>query len=206
MLIHKLEGNSRGRGREVIGLIGTHHGVGVTYTGLMLTFYMGEECGNKTAFLESNNHKDMRLIQNAYEWTEAENNSFSFHRITCYKEVKSESISEISGENYECIILDFGTDLLGNLEEFLRCSTKIVVGGSSEWDIQKLISFIGASKAYKGSDSWLYFIPRSSDKAIARIRNEMKRKIWAVPTMEEAVLPSNLSNHFFNNIFKNKSY
>ena len=74
------------------------------------------------------------------------------------------------------MILDFGTDIEGNREEFLRCSTKIVIGGSSEWDIQKLISFMQAAKAYKGSDSWVYFIPRASDKVITRIRKEVNRK------------------------------
>ena len=202
MLISKLERKVQGRGREVIGLIGTHRGVGVTYTGLMLAFYMGEEIGIKTAFLECNKHQDMRLIQKAYEWSEEEESFFSFHLITCYKEVTTKHISGISGEDYECLILDFGTDWEGNREEFLRCSTKIVVGGRSEWDIQKLERFAKVADASKGNDSWLYFIPRASDKTVIRIRNEVKHKVWAVPVTEEPVLPTNSSNQFFGNLFR----
>jgi hypothetical protein len=200
MLFNKIINNSCGKGREVIGLIGTHHGCGVTYTGLMLAFYMGEELGKRTAFLECNDHDDMRLIQDAYDWTE-EDSFFSFHQITCYSRVKPKCISEIFGEGYECLILDFGTDFTESKEEFLRCSTKIVVGGRSEWDIPKLVSFTEDSEVIRGSDSWLYFIPQSNEKTAERISKEIKRKVWMVPYVEEPTLTSRISNRFFGKHF-----
>jgi len=202
MLFHKIMNGPFGGGREVIGLIGTHHGVGVTHTGLMLAFYLGEELGKKTAFLECNNHHDMMLIQEAYDWNEEGDGSFSFHQITCFKEVTSNRIINIFGEAYDCLILDFGTDFLSNREEFLRCSTKIVVGGSSEWDIQKLSRFTEATKVIHGSASWKYFIPQADDKKVTRISNELQRKVWSVPRTEEPTLPSYTSCRFFSRLFQ----
>ncbi|MDD3173411.1 MAG: hypothetical protein PHF63_07095 [Herbinix sp.] len=201
ILFNKLEASRLGLGREVIGLIGTHHGAGVTHTGLMLAFYMGEVLGKKTAYLECNEHHDMIRIQKAYEWSREDEFSFSFHLITCYSEVTPRRISEIFGEDYECIILDFGIDFTTNRDEFLRCSTKIVVGGRSEWDQQKLVQFSEVTEAIRGSDSWLYFIPQVNDKTITKIKNEVTRRVWRVPLAEEPTIPSRDTNRFFSRIF-----
>lgn len=202
ILFKKIAKEKGGTGRETIGLIGTHHGVGVTHTGLMLAFYMGEELGKRTAILECNGHHDMSRIQNAYEWSVEEAFSFTFQRITCYKEVTRNRIATIFGEDYECIILDFGTDLITNKEEFLRCHTKIVIGGRSEWDKQKLCDFVKASETIRGSDTWQYFIPQVSDQTKEKIKNEVKRKVWAVPCNEEPTLPSRSTDQFFDKVFR----
>ena len=201
MLLGKVMETRYGRAREVIGLIGTHHGTGVTHTGLMLAFFMGEEIGKKTAFIECNEHHDLQLIQNAYEWGVERDAFFSYHLITCFKGANAKRISDIYGEDYECIIFDFGTDLEANKGEFLRCQTKVVVGGRSEWDLQKLVRFKKASEAIRGSDAWLYFIPQANEKRVLKLSKEIDRKVWAVPVTEEPTLPSHLTNRFFGRIF-----
>lgn len=201
ILFNMLEGKHKNSGREIIGMVGTRPGAGVTYTGLMLAFYMGEELGKKTAFLECNQHQDMELIQNSYEWSEEHTDSFSFGRITCYKEVGKNHLIDIFAEDYECFILDFGSDFGMNRNEYLRCGTKIVISGSSEWDIRKLMEFSFATENIRGSKSWLYFIPRVNEKTIARLSNEVKRKVWAVPFTEEPTMPSRDTNRLFKEIF-----
>jgi hypothetical protein len=201
MLFEKINGMHQCMGREVIGLIGTHHGAGVTHTGLMLAFYMGTELGKKTAFLECNMHLDMQYLQKAYDWSIETKDSFSFHRTTCYKEVSAGKVAEIMGADYECIIMDFGIDFLSGRDEFLRCSTKIVIGGDSEWDIPKLLKFSDMTKEISGSENWLYFIPRANNKTITKLRNEATLSVWAVPTNDEPVVPSQDTNRFFRRLF-----
>jgi hypothetical protein len=201
ILLKRITKNRQGAKREVIGLIGTHHGVGVTYTGLMLAFYMGEELGKKTAFLECNRHHDMALIQNAYDWSSEDALSCSFHRISCYKEVRKSNIAEILSHDYECIIMDFGIDITENKVELLRCNTKIVISGRSLWDLQKLNQFSDTVKSIRGSDNWLYFIPQTNDKTVMKISSDTGYKLYAVPTNEEPTLPSYSINCFFNSIF-----
>jgi len=201
MLYHKLMEKGRVGAREVIGLIGTHHGVGVTHTALMLAFHMGENLGKKTALLECNKHHDMNLIREAYEWSKAETLSFTFRQITCFQEVTTERIPVILGEDYECLILDFGDDLTTNRDEFLRCTTKIVVGGRSEWDLAKLIQFAKISESLRGSDTWLYYIPQTEDNKAIKISNLINRRVWAVPRMEDPTRPSHISYRFFRQFF-----
>ena len=202
MLLKKIAGKNFGKGREVIGLIGTHHGVGVTHTALLLAFYMCEGLGKKTALLECNEHYDMTLIQKVYEWSLSEENSFSFHQITCYPEVGPNRIAQLLGGDYDCFILDFGTDRMANKDEFLRCGTKIVVGGQSEWDRLKLHHFVKASETIRGSDAWLYLIPQANDKTVLKIRKEINCKVLSVPFNQEPTIPSYNTNRFFGELFR----
>jgi tRNA(Met) C34 N-acetyltransferase TmcA len=201
MLLSKMSTGKRGRFREVIGLIGTHHGVGVTHTGLLLAFYFGEELGKKTALIECNGHRDMQRIEQAYEWGNEEDNTFSFRQITCYKEVKPDQIPQILGEDYEYVILDFGTDLTSNREELLRCSTKIVVGGQSEWDILKLKEFIRIAEVIRGSEHWICYLVRAKEQTIQRLKKDLKQRIWAVPDIKEPTCISHNVRHFLKQCF-----
>lgn len=187
--------------KEIIGLIGTHPGVGVTYTGLMLAFYMGEECGKQTAYLECNDHQDMIAIYSSYQWKKEEEDSFFFHRVTCYPQVTSDQIPAIMNEDYDCIIIDFGCDYQSSKEELLRCHKKIVIGGRASWEGVSLLNFWDETKALPGGLSWQYFIPQASNKLIKEVKKEVKREISAVPFIEEPVLPSKVINQFFQRIF-----
>lgn len=200
ILLKKMIREQKGKRREVIGLIGTHHGVGVTHTGLMLAFCLGEELGKKTALVECNHHHDFSLIQNAYEWNREDKNSFSFHQITCYKDLPIESLGKIFGDDYECIIIDFGTDFTIIREEFIRCGIKIVVGGRSEWDRQKLIHFAAASKEIQGSSTWLYFIPQANNQTLSKVKDEVRGRVYAVPLSEEPTRPSHKTTQLFNEL------
>lgn len=201
MLLHKIIGKSMRQTREVIGIIGTHHGVGATYTAMMLAFFMGEERGRKTAFLEYNEHHDMSIIQSCYEWSEEDKDSFSFHNITCYKEVTRSKLMEVFGQSYDCIIIDFGTNFLDNKEELLRCSTKIIVGGRSEWDHQKLLRFLQRTGRISCDEQWLYFIPQANEKSIYYIKSLIQKHVWALPTSENPTEPSRHICRLFHHLF-----
>jgi hypothetical protein len=202
ILLKKLARESRGKFREVIGLIGTHAGTGVTHTGLMLAFYLGEELGRKTAFLECNDHKDMNLIQKAYEWSNEEETSFCFRNITCFKNVLPSRVADILGENYEFVVIDFGTDLKGNREEFLRCSTKAVVGGHSEWDVLKLLWFIKGCETIRGGETWTYLIPQAGEKLVTRLKKETRCRICAVPYVEDPTHSNRSTKQLFKEMLR----
>ncbi len=200
ILLKKLIHKNSGRVREVIGLIGTHRGVGVTHTGLMLAFYMGGELGRKTAFLECNHHRDMECIQNAYEWDRETEDSFSYGQLTCYKGVQSKQIVDIYSEDFDCIIMDLGTDYLGNREEFIRCTLKIVVGGPSEWDFPKLLHFEESLDIGPDSNSWLFLIPLATQERAKKIRKELQQRVWSVPFIEDPTVPYITANQLFRRI------
>ncbi|NLK28308.1 MAG: hypothetical protein GX306_08210 [Clostridiales bacterium] len=189
MLLNKLKNRKYGT-RQSIGLIGTHRGVGVTYTAFMLAFYLGEEMGKRTAFVECNRHHDMERIQSAYEWSREDTSSFSFHQITCYKEVMSEGIAEIYNKNYESLIFDFGTDFGTNWNEFLRCNIKIIVGGMAQWNQKKLIELAAYYKDFNDRETWLYLIPCADSKVTSSLKKIIVGKIHTIPFEKDPTKPS----------------
>ncbi|HKL79741.1 MAG TPA: hypothetical protein VJ888_04815 [Mobilitalea sp.] len=195
ILLSKVLANRKSITRKVIGLIGAHQGAGVTYTGIMLAFYMAEEMGRKTALLECNNSHDLDLFENAYEWSSEDTSTYSFGGITCFKSVSDYQIAEILSENYDCIILDFGSDLMRNREEFLRCTTKLVIGGHAWWNRQKTIRFIGTIKSIRGNDTWHYLIPFAGRRELSSMKKELGRPFNAVPYETD---PTRLSKETIN--------
>jgi len=187
--------------RQVIGMIGTHHGAGVTHTGLMLAFYMGEELGKKTAYVECNHNHDMGLLQASYEWNEADEFSFTFHRITCYKDMGPNRIPEILSDDYECVIIDFGMDFAGNREEFLRCGRKVILTGQAEWELRKLESFLQTLHLIHGSDAWIHLVSCINGKALTKLRTKLGNNIYAVPFNPNPILPSSNTCRLFDELF-----
>ncbi len=202
ILLRKLAMDGGSKVREVIGLIGSRAGSGVTYTGMMLAFYLGNELGRKTAFIECSGHRDFDLIQKSYEWSCEESATFRFRNITYYKNMSTEVIADILGEDYEYVIIDFGYDFSDNREEFLRCSLKAVIAGRSEWDIIKLFSFISRHVTIRGSDTWHYLIPQADDRMITRLKKETHRKIWAIPFTEDPTRPNRSTKQFIKELLR----
>ncbi len=202
MLLKRLTMEGKAKVHEVIGLVGTRGGVGVTYTGMMLAFYLGNELGIKTAFIECNNHGDLGLIQKAYEWSCENNADFRFRNIPFYKNMSSERIADILGEDYEYVIIDFGCELSANLKEFIRCSMKAVVAGRSEWDILKLFSFFGRYGVIRGSDTWYYLIPQADDKMLKKLKDETHCRIRGIPFTEEPTRPNRSTKQFFEELLR----
>lgn len=134
MLLKRLLESTKYEDKKVIGLIGVSRGAGVTYTGMLLSYYFAIEKRIKTAFLECNNHMDFERLQYVYEWNKEEEKSFSLDRITYYKQVSRVELGEILSDDYGCYIMDFGTDFISWKEELVRCGTKIIIGDQAIWN------------------------------------------------------------------------
>ncbi|HHU73237.1 MAG TPA: hypothetical protein GXZ28_01230 [Clostridiales bacterium] len=199
ILITNIE-KKRSLPRQTIGILGSHPGAGVTHIGMLLSFYLGERMGLKTAFLECNNHNHMDLIETAYHWRKIDELSFSFHNITCYKNVNKQRILEISSGDYESIIMDFGTDWRGNQEEFLRSGTKIVVGGQAPWCKERLVDFIHSVQDLWGNDRWNFLVPYAHPQLIRSLRKEVSKKVYSVPFEQDPTYVSKETSLLFNKI------
>ena len=196
MLYHNILG--RGHHREVIGLIGAHPGAGVTFTGLLLAFYLGEEPGRRTAYLECSGHQDFGLLQQAYQWSREDELSFSFGNISFHRDVSTDRIPSLLGENYDYVIVDFGNDLNTKREEFLRCNRKLVLGGWTEWNLRKLEYFISSVHAIKGNEAWSYLVPFAGRKSIQSMQKEFNRKFYSVSLENDPMEPSKETKKLFH--------
>lgn len=201
MLLRKLLASTCHIDKKTIGLVGINHGVGVTYTGMLLANYFGIEKRNKTAYLECNNHMDFSRLQEAYEWCKEDNDSFGLDRITYYKQVSKERIPEILSDDYDCCILDFGTDYIACMDEFIRCGNKIIIGDNAIWNQGRMASFLQAMEDIKGSKQWIYMIPYARCGLIKRLSNETNRRFLRIPYEPEPALLSKETHRLFYNLF-----
>lgn len=201
MLLKKLSKNASYREKITIGLIGINRGVGVTYTGMLLASYFGVEKGIKTAYLECNNHNDFTLLEEAYEWSSENDKSFSLDRITYYKQVTINCIPEILANDYDCYILDFGTDFTGYMDEFMRCSSKIIIGDYAIWNWSRVVLFAKAMEGIKGSHNWIYLIPDAKARFVKLMAKEIKRYCFSIPNEPDPTVLSKETHRLFHSLF-----
>jgi hypothetical protein len=184
ILRKKLSRLEEQKGKLIIGIIGTHKGAGVTHLSILLSNYFGEWEGRKTALLECGHQKEMQYLQYSFygrNKEEEEKETFQVHRVTFYKNVKEQAVAEIVGEDYDCVILDLGTDFVKSKSEFLRCDKKIIVSSFSTWKKSELERFINNTSQYKNSNQWMYAIPFGQAKDIKQEGKEFHREMYRVP-------------------------
>ena len=200
MLLDKIQSN-RKLTKKVIGIVGTHHGVGSTFTALMIAFYMGDILGCKTALIECHQSQDMNLIQKSYQWRSETSSSFSFQEVTCYKNITYDMLSELLCKDYDCFILDFGIDEPFDRLEWLRCDYKFVLAGRTDWEQLKLLTFFENDRVEDGNLPWTYLIPCADQSTISSLRRMSKRNIYAIAFEENPILPSKYAIKLFQKLF-----
>jgi hypothetical protein len=174
-LLRSIYGLGEQSNRKMIGLIGTHSGVGVTHTGLLLAGFLGNVLGRKTALVEMNTHKDFERIEEAYYGKEeVTSRLFKINHVFYYKNAKQWETTDILNEYYEYIIFDFGSEMNKNQNEFLRCDKKIVISSLSDWKRNDLVQFIQNNQDRKGYSSWMYLFVFGQKRDLLDLRREVK--------------------------------
>ena len=184
MLLEKVARNHSAYGKKTIGIVGTHPGVGVTYTGIMISFFAGDELGRSAAYLECNSNRDMERLENIYQWEKQEVNSFYFQGVTIYKNVSMEKRFDLFMEEHDWIVMDFGSEFENNKIEFLRCDIKVVVGNYVDWNYGKLSRFMQSCNSFSGNETWIHLIPYANKVTVNKIKKETERIIYSVPFVE----------------------
>ncbi len=202
ILMKKLA-RERSQGKLVIGLIGTHTGAGVTHLGLMMAHFFSECQGHKTAYIECGHHNELGFLQQAF-FDPAEDSYnreiFRLRRVTLYKNRSLQGIPEIVGDQYNCVILDLGTDMTKHKSEFLRCDKKIVVGSLAIWKQHDLEKFINSYGHIKNSEQWIYVSPFTTNQSLKEAVNKLDKKIYGVPYEPDPFLLSEEMIRFFQRI------
>lgn len=168
----------------VIGIIGTHRGAGVTHTAIMLANYLSETFKRKTAILECNNHRDFSYIQMEYEGLTHRVlgvPKFQINEVVYYKEVKDYEIANILSERYHYVILDLGTDMNENGNEFLRCNIKLVVSSLIEWKRPEFLSFLQNISHIPAKQSFEYLILFGHKEEMLEIKRKYHVSIHGIP-------------------------
>lgn len=201
ILLKKLLANHTHEGKRTIGIMGVNRGVGVTYTGMLLAYYFSTEKRVRTAYLECNNHLDFALMQEAYEWSKEDESSFSLDWISYYKQVTKGQIPDLLNADYECYILDFGTDFINSRDEFIRCSQKIIVADRAVWNQGKIINFLNTIVDIRGSEKWTYMIPYANHTELMELASITDRRFFAIPFEQDPTSLSKDTHKLFYSLF-----
>lgn len=203
MLIQNLVSGKRKSDKIVIGLIGTHKGVGVTHLGIMLSNYLSKHKGFRVAYLEMNMEDDIKYLLYAFESDMdklCEVNQFSIFNTTYYKNVRDPELIKILNEDYEYFILDFGTDFNKNKNELLRCDVKLVIGSLTEWKRQYLVQFIDNKRELPSFSNWKYLIVFGQRKDLIIASSEFHIKLNRIGYEPDPFLLSKESKDLFQKL------
>lgn len=203
ILLSSLKKYSNG-GKFIIGIAGTHSGAGVTHLAVLLAAYMSEYLNMRTAFLECAPKNEIQYLKKYFfkpkEERDLKGDTFVVHRVTFYENRNVQGITEIMGEQFDCVILDFGTDINRYKGEFFRCDKKIIVSSLAVWKDEILKRFLQSTSHIKNSDQWIYAIPFVQDKIINNAGRELNRQFYAVPYEPDPFLLSEEVIRFFQKI------
>lgn len=191
-------------GKIVIGVVGTHSGIGVTHLCLMLAHYYSQGVGYNTAYIECFPKNEIKLLKEMYNGkTNASNgqeSSFTLHGITYYEKVKGSSISDIYNDDYQCLILDMSSDIYKNRGEFLRCNQKIVMSSFSSWKLEGLERFLNYTQNMKSIHQWIYLVPYGQHELKLTKSMKLPGKVYGVPYEPDPFRIQWDTIEFFNNI------
>lgn len=214
----------RSLGRLVIGIAGTHKGVGVTHLGLMLTSCISEGIGLSTAFLHWPDSRDICLLRNhffsedegisgnknipgkegicrsGHLFNSEQREEFTVSKASFYPGVGKERMAEILAKGYDCIVMDFGNAFKEHREEFLRCDKKIVVGSLTPWKRYCMEDFIVESEMITGSSDWIYAINFAAEREVAVAARSLNRRVLPVPYERDPFFLSPGAMNFTKNI------
>lgn len=178
ILLKRLDKFDKLEGKIVIGVIGTHKGVGVTHISILLANYFSKWMGKQTAYVEYGAQNEIVHLEEEYESNM--DRHFKLHGVTYYKNVHDKDIGTIMGSNYQCIIVDLGTDFNKGKNEFLRSDKKVIVGSKSQWKKHEIVNFLNGVHEVK-ERNWTYILPFAKEKEISALRKEYDEPFYSFP-------------------------
>lgn len=195
-----LERLQRKHNSVVVGIWGVHSGAGVTTMTVALANYIAGFLGKRVAVFECGNKFEFAKIYESINGQKEQKikGSFSYENVTYYMN-GSTNIQKLLGEEFDMIIVDFGTGV-SVPNEFMRCHHKIVISSMEPWYCGRYQEFCERLSEIQGSDIWLHIIG-SDTKDIKRIKSTYGVVAVERPNINNAyVIDKGLIN-FFQSLF-----
>lgn len=168
----------------VIGVIGACHGVGVTHFCIWLANYMANVERRKTALLEWNNHGDFQEIEKICLRKNKQATKFQIFDVDYFKNGQADLVELCIKNNYERVLIDFGTGCKENRTNLLISDEKIIIGSLNEW---KLSAFVELLKELPSKEkSWNYLIAFGDEKTRRELAKEWKIPLFRIPLSADA--------------------
>lgn len=180
---------------ELIGILGTEHGVGTTHFCCMLGVFLAIVKGYKVAIVEINDTDCLRqagIILNTFKHK-------ILRIISIYTQSDINELSQIVSMNYDYVIVDYGCNFTAIKESFLMCPRKIVVGSGCFWKLHSYVSFLIMVKHEKSLDHWIFTATNPIRSNLTFLKKEFHREIIPIPYEENPFFLDNSVDfwHYF---------
>lgn len=201
-LIQKFVKEKR-KGKLVVGICSTHPNAGATHFSMLLATYFSEWLGQKTAYV---NFKDKVELTNLKDYFLKDNpvndSHFRVGRVTFYSNDNLSRLSDIIGEETDCLVLDMGHQLSKNQKEFLRCDIKIVISSLAIWQQNKLELFLETTKESFNKAGLRYVIPFIEEKDLKKGFRKHRIHLYQMPYQPDPFTINTTVVHFFDRILQ----
>ncbi len=181
--------------QEVIGIIGTGRGVGVTHFTVMTAGFISGVLRKRCAVLEWNSHGDFLNMRRVCTKDKGTDGFFRILEADYYEKAGIDTLLLCKKSGYQDLIVDYGTIKEGNLEEFLRCERQFVLGSLSEWQMKAFLEFEGRER--KAEKSWDTLIAFGSEQARKNMEKRLGFPVGRIPVSVDAfVVTSNIIDFY----------
>jgi hypothetical protein len=164
---------------ELIGIIGTGRGTGVTHFSVMTAGYLTGVMRMRCAVLEWNHHESFSCMGAACFGVKKGENPFRVLETDYFAKAGIDTLLLCKKSGYQAVIVDYGTAKEGNLEEFFRCSRQLVIGSLSEWQIGEFLEF--EKRGIKTEKSWNSLVSFGSEEARKSLEKRLKAPVRRIP-------------------------
>ncbi|MDF2887936.1 MAG: hypothetical protein K0R23_2321 [Lacrimispora sp.] len=164
---------------ELIGIIGTGRGTGVTHFAVMTAGYLTGVMRMRCAVLEWNNHQSFHSMGVACCGAKRGEDSFRVLETDYFGNAGVDTLLLCKKSGYQAVIVDYGAAKDGNLEEFFRCGRQIIIGSLSEWQISEFLEF--EKREMKVKKSWDSLVSFGSEEARKSLEKRLKVSVRRIP-------------------------
>jgi len=156
-------------GTVVIAVVGAMNRIGTTHTAISLAKYLIDNRYG-VAVVELHNSNVFERIRDSYENVVEKSGMFSLAGIDFYPFDPTRSVSDLTLDDYNYIILDMGVYSKCNIAEFRRAQERIVVCGVKDWELEELEELIECEeKNFKNR----YYFTFSDDPMFEFVKSSM---------------------------------
>lgn len=189
--------------QEIIGIIGAGRGVGVTHFAIMTAGYLTGVLRKRCAVLEWNSHGDFgNMIKICGTGRKKGGGPDEADRILdtdYYERAGIDTLLLCKNAGYQAVIVDYGSVMEGNLEEFLRCDRQFVLGSFSEWQMKAFLEFEGKGK--RAERSWETIAAFGSEEARKNMEKRLGVPVRRIPVSVDAFIVTGEAIGFYQNYF-----
>lgn len=180
-----------------VGVAGSDRGVGSTHFAIMLAGFLSSKEHKTTALIELNSAGDFEKIRRFYEVESDNAHCFCINGVDYYQNIASEQISELFFIGYDYIIFDLGQEWKSNNNEWMRCQILCMLGGCTEWKIQKFATSIDELKTIKNRQIKYYLTAFGAHELKIRLEKQKHVEIITIPTEASPFLLHRKNLSFF---------